>query len=82
MKVFQFITEAFGWLQIVASPLAAGLIIGGLVYLAKRDAIGLAIGIGIALIGLTVGVIWATRVWRRKGTSKFHVQTFEDTGVA
>jgi predicted membrane-bound dolichyl-phosphate-mannose-protein mannosyltransferase len=71
MKVFQFITEAFGWLQIVASPLVAGLIIGGLVYLAKRDTIGLSIGIGIALIGLIVGVIWATRVWRKKGTVDF-----------
>ena len=71
MKVFHFITEALGWLQIVASPLVAGLIIGGLVYLAKRDTIGLTIGIIIASIGLVVGIVWATKVWRTKGTVNF-----------
>jgi hypothetical protein len=71
MKVFDTITEVFGWLQIVASPLVAGLVIGALVYLAKRDTIGLAIGITIAAIGLVVGVVWATKVWGRKGTVNF-----------
>jgi hypothetical protein len=71
MKVFHVITEVFGWLQIVASPFLAGLIIGGIVYLAKRDAIGLTIGIIIASIGLVVGIVWATKVWRRKGTVNF-----------
>jgi hypothetical protein len=71
MKVFQFITEVFGWLQIVASPFLAGVIIGGTVYLVKRDTVGLSIGIIIALIGLITGIILATRVWRKRGTVNF-----------
>jgi hypothetical protein len=71
MKIFQFITEAFGWLQIAASPFVVGLILGGIVYLLKRDIVGLSLGIGIASIGLIVGIIWATRVWQRKGTVNF-----------
>jgi hypothetical protein len=71
MKVFHVITEVFGWLQIAASPFLAGLIIGGIVYLAKRDAIGLTIGIIIASIGLVVGIVWATKVWRSQGTVNF-----------
>lgn len=67
MKIFQFVTEAVGWLQIMASPFAAGLLLGG----AKRDTVGLGIGIGIASIGLIVGIIWATRVWQKKGTVNF-----------
>jgi hypothetical protein len=71
MKIFQFVTEAVGWLQIMASPFAAGLLLGGIVYLAKRDTVGLGIGIGIASIGLIVGIIWATGVWQKKGTVNF-----------
>lgn len=71
MKVYQLITEVFGWLRIVASPFLAGLIIGGIVYLSRRDSIGLAIGIIVAFIGLVVGIVWATKVWRRKGTVNF-----------
>jgi uncharacterized membrane protein YjjP (DUF1212 family) len=71
MKVFQIITEVFGWLQIVASPFLAGLVIGGIVYLPKGDIVGLSIGIIIALIGLITGIILATRVWRKKGTVNF-----------
>ena len=71
MKILNVIFEILGWLQIVASPLIAGIVIGGVVYLAKRDNAGLIMGISIAVIGLTVGIIWATRVWKKEGTINF-----------
>ena len=71
MNLLRLIPEVIAWLQIAASPFLAGLIIGGIVYLAKRDTVGLTIGIIIASIGLVVGMVWATKVWRRKGTVNF-----------
>jgi hypothetical protein len=71
MKVFETITEVIGWVQIVASPLLAGLAIGGVVYLEMGGTAGLIIGIAIALAGLATGVVWATRVWRKQGTRHY-----------
>ena len=71
MRILRPILEIIGWLQIAASPIVAGLIIGSIIYSAKTDTIGLIIGIIIALTGLVVGVIWATKVWRREGTMNF-----------
>lgn len=71
MRILRLIPEIIGWLQIAASPLVAGLIIATIIYLAKTDTIGLIIGIIVALTGLVVGVVWATKVWRREGTVNF-----------
>lgn len=59
------------WVQIMASPFLVGLVGGGIVYLAMRNTAGLIIGIVIASGGLLTGIIWATRVWRKKGTVNF-----------
>jgi FtsH-binding integral membrane protein len=71
MKVFLFLTEVIGWLQIVASPFITGLIIGAIVYVNKPDTTGLITGLVIAATGLVIGIIWATRVWRKHGTIGF-----------
>jgi hypothetical protein len=70
-NLFELFIEACGWLQIAASPLLIGLLAGFITYLAKPDATGIFIGISIASLGLIIGVIWATRVWKRKGTIEF-----------
>lgn len=67
-SVFEFIIEVLGWIQIVASPLFIGVVIGFIVYLNIEGSNGLLIGISIAALGLIIGVIWATRAWRKKGT--------------
>ena len=69
--VFEFIIEVFGWIQIVASPLILGVIIGFIVYCNIDGSNGILIGISIASLGLIIGVIWATRVWKKKGTIDF-----------
>lgn len=70
-KGFETLIEVFGWLQIVASPLLIGIILGGLIYLADRTMVGMVLGICTATIGLIVGVVWATNEWRGKGTIRF-----------
>ncbi len=68
---FEIFTDSMGWLQIVASPLLIGIVTGFIVYLAKPDFNGTIIGISIAALGLIIGIIWATRVWKRKGTIEY-----------
>lgn len=70
-KVFEFITEFIGWLQIVASPLLIGLAIGALIYFSNPSIIRLILGIIVATTGLVLGIIWATKIWRGKGTIFF-----------
>jgi len=64
-------TEVMGWLRIVVSPLLVGIVIGALVYFSKPDTTRLLIGVSIVILGLIVGIIWATKVWKKKGTINF-----------
>ena len=71
MKKLEWITSFIAWLEIVASPLFVGLIIGFLVYLKYPTLVGLIVGISIATLGLIIGIILATRIWRKRGTVEF-----------
>lgn len=70
-KTFILFTEVLGWIRIVCSPLFLGLFLGVLVYLDKPSDLRLGIGLSLTFLGLFVGIIWATRVWRRSGTMSF-----------
>ncbi|MEN9304597.1 MAG: hypothetical protein RL264_3026 [Bacteroidota bacterium] len=65
-KIFEFITEVIGWLQIVASPLFIGLGIGAFIYITNPTFERLILGISIASLGLIVGILWATKIWKTK----------------
>jgi disulfide bond formation protein DsbB len=71
MDFFNFLLEVFGWIRIVASPLLIGVLIGFGVYSSKPDKIRLIIAIVIASIGLIIGIIWATKVWRKGSTMDY-----------
>lgn len=71
MSLFDYCIEIVGWLQIVASPLLIGLIIGAGIYLSNTTTVRLIIGIGIALLGLVIGIVFATKVWKKQGTMHF-----------
>lgn len=58
-------------MQILASPLLAGIVVGCLVYLAQPNPVGMIIGVASAIIGLVVGIVWATKTWKKKGTVRF-----------
>jgi hypothetical protein len=70
-SIFGFITESIAWLQIVASPLLIGLIIGSLIYFPNPSRARLVLGSTIAVLGLVIGIIWATKQWKGKGTVWF-----------
>ena len=63
---FETLTEIIGWLQIVASPLIMGLVIGFIIYLSRPDNMGLFIGVAVALVGLIIGIVWQPRFGKRK----------------
>ncbi|KIA82569.1 hypothetical protein OA84_10435 [Kaistella solincola] len=67
-RIFELITESIGWLQIVASPLLIGLIVGAIIYFPDPTTTRLAL---VATLGLVIGVIWATKQWKGKGTIWF-----------
>ena len=60
-----------GWLQIVASPFLIAVVIGSIVYFSRPSNARLVFAIIIVTIGLVIGIIWATSVWRKKGTNHF-----------
>ena len=71
MSPFDYFTEVVGWLQIAAFPLSVGLLVGAGIYFSDPTTLRLVIGIGIVLIGLITGIVFATRVWKKQGTMHF-----------
>ncbi|TDH17810.1 hypothetical protein EXU57_24795 [Segetibacter sp. 3557_3] len=71
LSFFDYAIEVVGWLQIVASPLISGIIVGGLAYLLIGNTGGIVVGTIIAIVALVLGVLYANRVWKKKGTMNF-----------
>ena len=70
-SVFEYLVEIIGWIQIMASPFIIGLLIGVVIYFSRPGKLTMIIGIVVTLAGLCIGIMWATRVWRKKGTVQF-----------
>lgn len=70
-RAFERITESMGWLQIVASPLLIGLIVGSIIYFPNQTTTSLFLGITVTITGLIIGVFWATKQWKEPGTIWF-----------
>ena len=70
-RVLELITESIGWLHIVFSPFFIGLIIGAIIYFYHPTSSGLILAIIVVLLGLVIGIIWATKQWKSKGTIWF-----------
>lgn len=68
---FEYFTEIIGWIQIMLSPLLIGIIFGAIIYFLYPSKAALVFTIVIAIIGLLIGIIWASKVWKTKGTSYF-----------
>ncbi len=63
--------EVLCWLRIAASPTILGIVLGFLMLKAFGQPYGIWAGASVAVAGLLVGIVWATRVWKKKGTSNF-----------
>lgn len=71
MKIVDTILECIGCLQIAISPIIISILLAAAVYYYKQDRIGLILSIIILLAGIITGVIWATRIYRKRGTVNF-----------
>jgi hypothetical protein len=67
----EFIFEVFGWIRIVLSPLILASGIGAAVYFSNPNGFTLSIAITLSVLGLIIGIIWATRTWKKHGTMQF-----------
>ncbi|MBT2622618.1 hypothetical protein [Chryseobacterium sp. ISL-6] len=70
-KLFEYITEIVGWIQIFISPLIVGCVIGYIAYYFIQNTLGIIIGVSIGLVGFISGIILANRSWKKGGTVKF-----------
>jgi len=68
MKIFLFFTELVGWIRIVLSPVFIAFLIGAILYHFYPTNRSLILTGGLSLVGLIIGVKWASRVWMSKGT--------------
>ena len=65
-KHFETFTQIIAWLQIVVSPFLFASIIGLVIYFQNQSLINLIIAVIIALIGLFVGIVFATKKLKTK----------------
>ncbi|MEP7238639.1 MAG: hypothetical protein ABI685_12260 [Ferruginibacter sp.] len=68
LNFFDYVFEIIGWLQIVAFPLLPGLVIGAVIYFSNPGILRLIISISVATLSLIIGIIIATKAWKKKGT--------------
>lgn len=71
IKAISYFIEIINWLKILLSPLIIGVAIGLMIYFNYPYFYGKLLGIIIAVVGLIVGIIWATSVWKKQGCSFF-----------
>lgn len=69
--IFDRIIAAIGWLRIAASPSLMGIGIAGGLYAVFPYRFTAFISIGIVLLGIIIGVVWATKIARKRGTVNF-----------
>lgn len=68
---FEQVLEVLGWLRIVLSPLLIGIIIAAFIYYSEPSTLRLVLALVVIALGLVIGIIWATRVWKKEGTMAF-----------
>ena len=71
MKIIELLLSLLAWLQLFISPALIGSFLGLVVWLNWRTSWGLSTGLGLALVGCAVGVIFAEKARRGKGTIEF-----------
>ena len=75
MKFIERLLSVLAWLQIFISPTFIGAISGGLIWLAMRGAWGIGLGTAVAIAGAVVGIAFAEKARRGKGTIEFMSRT-------
>jgi hypothetical protein len=70
-KVIEYIIEIVNWIKIVLSPTLIGVVIGLIIYGNYPNFRGFIASVAFSCVGLVIGIIWATRIWKRVGTTNF-----------
>ena len=65
------LTSFFAWLQIMVSPSLVGVIVGGLAWLGLKGVPGIVVGSACAALGVGLGIWWAEKARKGKGTVAF-----------
>lgn len=68
-RVLKFLTESVFWIQVFISPFILFSIVGVVVYVYQPKLLWLSAL--LLLLGIVVGIIWAERVRKRAGTSRY-----------
>jgi large-conductance mechanosensitive channel len=68
MKLLQIILEIIGWLQIVFGATVLAALLAAIIYFGYSSHITKIISFCIIAVGFILGVIWATRIWKKYGT--------------
>lgn len=70
-KLLTHIAEIIGWIKIFLSPLFISLAIAAFVYVYFPGTFGFILAVSIVVLGIIVGAILATYIWKKKGTIAF-----------
>ena len=68
-KILSFIIESIFWMQIFFAPVGIGGLIALFIYIGNQRLLSLSIT--IAVVSIIIGVIYAERVRRKHGTSRY-----------
>ncbi len=71
LKLLRLLVSSIGFLQIVLGPTIAAGLIGFVIYNAKTDTTGLAIGVVVSALGLISGIVWAIRVSKKQDPADY-----------
>ena len=71
MNIIEKIVFLIGWIKIVFSPFAIGVILGFLTYKYFPGTAGIICGLVLAFSGLIIGIIWAEYIRKKYGSMNF-----------
>jgi len=71
MNLVEKFVALLSWVQIMIAPFSGGVIIGFIIWGNNQNTMGLSIGIGFAVLGLVLGILWAEKIRRKNGTMNF-----------
>lgn len=70
-KVIAFLIEVVNWFRIILFPTFLGVLLGGIIYYFFQNYTGKTLWIICSIIGVVSGVIWASKIWKKQGTTTF-----------
>ncbi|MDQ2772881.1 MAG: hypothetical protein M3Y54_20545 [Bacteroidota bacterium] len=71
MKFIERLLLVLAWLQIAVSPGIIGGVAGVFIWLMLRGFWGIALGASVSLVGVIIGIAFAEKARRDKGTIEF-----------